>query len=77
MDRKGRQGVQFIVSDTDERNFPVNEEDLKRRLAEVAKGLPKQGDNINKFVIPAFILLKDCALYHSRKYRIFKQQIGM
>ena len=35
---------------------------MKRRLAKVAKGLPKQGDNINKFVIPAFILLKDCAL---------------
>lgn len=54
--------VNFVVSDTDEQNFPVNMEDLQKRLEIIKKGIPQQGDNINPFVIPAFTLFKDCGL---------------
>lgn len=54
--------VNFVVSDTDEQNFPVDMEDLQKRLESIKKGIPQQGDNINPFVIPAFTLFKDCGL---------------
>lgn len=52
----------FCVSDRDEQKFPINEEDLNNRLKKLEAGLPDQGDNLVPFVIPAFILFKDCGL---------------
>lgn len=66
----GNRAVIFIVSDTDEKNFPIDEADLQARLNEVKAGLPKQGDNINPFIIPAFTLFKDCGLITKEKVEL-------
>ena len=52
--------VHFVVYDTDEQDFPRDEDDLFGRLKKIKEGLPDQGDNMIKFVVPTFILFKDC-----------------
>lgn len=54
----------FVVSDTDEQNPPINEEDLNRRKQEITALIPqpltKEKDNNMRFVEKAFTLFKDC-----------------
>ena len=64
----------FIVSDTQEKNFPVDKDDLKNRLAKIAEGLPDQRDNINPFVIPAFYLFRDCGLIKKENIEILHRK---
>ena len=64
----------FYVSDTQEKNFPVDENDLKNRLAKIAAGLPQQGDNIKPFVIPALELFRDCGLITKENIEILHRK---
>lgn len=66
--------MRFIVSDTDTKNFPKDEDDLKERLSIVAKGLPDQGNNIDPFVIPAFTLFKDCGLITKKNLELLNDE---
>lgn len=56
----------FIVSDTDKKNFPINNADLMGRLKEISDLIPqpetKEIDNNMRFVEKAFTLFKDCGL---------------
>lgn len=53
----------LTVSDTDIPFFPVDEDDLNKRLASIAYWIPKRpGNNNMEFVKEAFILIKDCGL---------------
>lgn len=56
----------FIVSDTDKKNFPINNADLRRRLKEITDLIPqpetREIDNNMRFVEKAFTLFKDCGL---------------
>ena len=59
----------WTISDKDKKNFPVDEEDLERRLKKIEDLIPqpeiKGKDNNIKFTNEAFILLNDCGLINS------------
>lgn len=59
----------WTVSDKDEKNFPVDEGDLSRRLDKIAELIPqhpqKEKDNNIKFAKETFTLLKDCGLINA------------
>lgn len=44
------------------KNFPKNAAELISRLEVIKKGVPNQGNNIERFAIPAFKLFVDCGL---------------
>lgn len=69
-----KNAVIFIVSDTDNKNFPVDENDLENRLAKIYAGLPDQRDNIKPFVIPAFELFRDCGMITKKYIDILQNQ---
>lgn len=53
----------WTVSDTDRQNFPIDVNDLKRRLATIERWIPKQpGNNNIQFVKAAFTLIKDLGI---------------
>ena len=59
----------WTVSDQDAKNFPVDENDLSRRLDKIAELIPqhpqKEKDNNIKFAKETFTLLKDCGLINA------------
>lgn len=64
----------FVVSDKDKQNFPIDENDLKKRLEEIKNGFPDQRDNIRPFVIPAFELFRDCGLITKENVEILSRK---
>ena len=59
----------WTISDKDKKNFPVDEEDLERRLKKIEDLIPqpeiKGKDNNIKFTTEAFTLLNDCGLINA------------